>query len=416
MLARLPTSSLPLASLQSKPLAQSETRRHTCCCVQQRPTIWCSLLCGSALGARARTRRSKKCASKTPETHPAVDLFRVPDDPKIELEVLGGLGHGTSVQPVTLLLIHGSYHAAWCYEEHFLSFFREQGFHTYALSLRGQGSGKMPRLPVAGTLEEHASDIAAYVAHLRELHRQPVVVLGHSFGGLMVLQAARALKDEKDGKDGSNGSLAGLVLLCSVPPGGNVGIILRSLFKAPLQALRITWGFVARAFERDADLCQQLFFDTDTPAQDIEKYMGLMKGGCPEGTRLLDLRQLQKSLPVEACDHVPVLVIGGGHSPFAPSYIPPLSAPESSDSSFRLGDEDVIVDQEAPDRAGAIRAGVCAVLFTLGLQPSLGLELGDARGKIQFMAYTGCKGHMVSQSRTVLVQCAFNVVTMSMSC
>ena len=263
MLARLPTSSLPLASLQSKPLAQSETRRHTCCCVQQRPTIWCSLLCGSALGARARTRRSKKCASKTPETHPAVDLFRVPDDPKIELEVLGGLGHGTSVQPVTLLLIHGSYHAAWCYEEHFLSFFREQGFHTYALSLRGQGSGKMPRLPVAGTLEEHASDIAAYVAHLRELHRQPVVVLGHSFGGLMVLQAARALKDEKDGKDGSNGSLAGLVLLCSVPPGGNVGIILRSLFKAPLQALRITWGFVARAFERDADLCQQARVNID---------------------------------------------------------------------------------------------------------------------------------------------------------
>ena len=175
----------------------------------------------------------------------------MPGSPEIELEVLGGQGDG-KVQPVTLLLIHGSYHAAWCYEEHFLSFFRGQGFHTYALSLRGQGRGKMfPKLPVAGALEEHASDIQAYLHHLRELHGQPVVLLGHSFGGLMVLQAATALKD--------SGALAGLILLCAVPPAGNVGIILRSLFKAPLQALRITWGFVARAFERDAELCRQAF-------------------------------------------------------------------------------------------------------------------------------------------------------------
>ncbi|CAE7826591.1 unnamed protein product [Symbiodinium sp. CCMP2456] len=229
---------------------------------------WWALAGGAALGARSRARCTASAASGSA---PSCDLFPVPGSPDIELEVLGGQGDG-KVQPVTLLLIHGSYHAAWCYEEHFLSFFRGQGFHTYALSLRGQGRGKMfPKLPVAGALEEHASDIQAYLHHLREKHGQPVVLLGHSFGGLIVLQAAAALKD--------SGALAGLILLCAVPPAGNVGIILRSLFKAPLQALRITWGFVARAFERDAELCRQLFFDADTPVEDVGKYMDLMKEG-----------------------------------------------------------------------------------------------------------------------------------------
>jgi len=294
----------------------------------------------------------------------------VPGSPEIELEVLGGEGDGSKVQPFTLLLIHGSYHAAWCYEENFLSFFRGQGFHTYALSLRGQGRGKMiPKLPVAGALEEHASDIQAYVHHLRELHGQPVVLLGHSFGGLMVLQAAAALKD-------SPGALAGLILLCSVPPAGNVGIILRSLFKAPLQALRITWGFVARAFERDAELCRQLFFDADTSAEDVGKYMDLMKEGCPEGTRLLDLRQLQRSLPVEACGHAPVLVLGG--------------------------DADVIVDKEALEEAAAAHGVEPVVLQGVAHDAMLG-----ARWKMAADAILGWLAHVKARLLALSCCCSF---------
>ncbi|CAE6973679.1 unnamed protein product [Symbiodinium sp. CCMP2592] len=307
---------------------------------------WSALVGGAALGARSRAR----CGSHSNSASP-LELFPVPGSPEIELEVLGGEGDGSKVQPFTLLLIHGSYHAAWCYEENFLSFFRGQGFHTYALSLRGQGRGKMvPKLPVAGALEEHASDIQAYVHHLRELHGQPVVLLGHSFGGLMVLQAAAALKDSQ------KGALAGLILLCSVPPAGNVGIILRSLFKAPLQALRITWGFVARAFERDAELCRQLFFDADTPAEDVGKYMDLMKEGCPEGTRLLDLRQLQR--PGVCFQRIRVLPCR-------------VSLP---------GDADVIVDKEACSECKASFSqrsamGLVAPNYYFYLQPLLGLQL-----------------------------------------
>ena len=198
-----------------------------------------------ALQARARSRSGRVARASAPGV--LYPLFPVPNT-EVELEVLGGCSTGAEVKPMTLLLVHGSYHAAWCYQENFLGFFRAQGFHTYAASLRGQGRGRAPELPVAGTLEEHASDVAALARHLAAEHQQPVVLMGHSFGGLMTLQAAEHL----DAK-----ILGGMILLCSVPPGGNVGIILRSLFRAPLQALRIAWGFIARAFERDAALCQE---------------------------------------------------------------------------------------------------------------------------------------------------------------
>lgn len=233
---------------------------------------------------------------------PPQNLF-VPNNAEaaeVELEVLGGAAtHAGKPCNVSLVCIHGSYHAAWCYDRYFLDFFREKGFNAYALSLRGQGNGKInEKKPVAGTLEEHAADVASFVAHL-EGQGQKVILLGHSFGGLITLQAAADLKN-----------LAGLILLCSVPPSGNVGIILRSLFRAPLQAFRITWGFISRSFESDADLCREIFFDKATPLADVEECMQLMKTGCPQGTRLLDLRQLQRSLPVPTCTK-PVLVLGG---------------------------------------------------------------------------------------------------------
>jgi pimeloyl-ACP methyl ester carboxylesterase len=37
-----------------------------------------------------------------------------------------------------LVFVHGSFHAAWCWAEHWLPFFSRAGFPCYALSLRAQ--------------------------------------------------------------------------------------------------------------------------------------------------------------------------------------------------------------------------------------------------------------------------------------
>ncbi|KAL5215413.1 hypothetical protein ABZP36_006814 [Zizania latifolia] len=52
-----------------------------------------------------------------------------------------------------LVFVHGSFHAAWCWAEHWLPFFSGAGFPCYALSLRAQGESSIPLEKVAGTLE-----------------------------------------------------------------------------------------------------------------------------------------------------------------------------------------------------------------------------------------------------------------------
>lgn len=81
-----------------------------------------------------------------------------------------------------LLFVHGTGHAAWSWDEYFLPYFAEQGFDSYAVSLRGHGaSGGHDKLKWAS--------IADYVADVRQaasgLTKAPVVI-GHSLGALVV--------------------------------------------------------------------------------------------------------------------------------------------------------------------------------------------------------------------------------------
>eukprot|EP00930_Biecheleria_cincta_P038021 TRINITY_DN26121_c0_g1_i2.p1 TRINITY_DN26121_c0_g1~~TRINITY_DN26121_c0_g1_i2.p1 ORF type:complete len:406 (-),score=47.25 TRINITY_DN26121_c0_g1_i2:70-1260(-) len=233
------------------------------------------------------------------------------------LKISGGPpASSTKTKGQTLVFIHGSFHAAWCWEPHFISYFQSQGFETYALSLRGHGGSSMGNTE-QGTVEMHAKDIADFVEHLHSKEGQPVVVVGHSFGGLFVQKAASDLVQKRPGV------LSGIVLLSSVPPSGNSGLGARYFQRDFFLGARITWGMVTRAFEQDLQLSREMFFDADMPSEKVKAYTQAMGNGCPSGTRLLDLSKLPRSLPVAVVKpgKLPVLVIGG--------------------------DKDVIVDREA---------------------------------------------------------------------
>lgn len=53
------------------------------------------------------------------------------------IEQTTGVVEGRNENP-PLVFVHGSYHAAWCWAEHWLPFFSDSGFPCYALSLLGQ--------------------------------------------------------------------------------------------------------------------------------------------------------------------------------------------------------------------------------------------------------------------------------------
>ncbi|KAK7272921.1 hypothetical protein RIF29_13963 [Crotalaria pallida] len=205
-----------------------------------------------------------------------------------------------------LVFVHGSYHAAWCWAQHWLPFFSHFGFDCYALSLLGQGESDAPSDSVAGTLQTHARDVADFI---NRNFASPPILLGHSFGGLIIQYYISNLGSDKF-EENLYPMLRGAVLVCSVPPSGNSGLVWRYLFSKPIAAFKVTRSLAAKAFQTSLSLCKETFFSATMEDHIVKRYQELMK----ESSRmpLFDLRKLNASLPVPSVPNGPleVLVLG----------------------------------------------------------------------------------------------------------
>jgi pimeloyl-ACP methyl ester carboxylesterase len=81
-----------------------------------------------------------------------------------------------------LLFVHGTGHGAWCWAEHFLPYFADHGFDSYAVSLRGHGKSEGREKLKWTSIADFVTDLAQAAA---KLPASPVVI-GHSLGGLVV--------------------------------------------------------------------------------------------------------------------------------------------------------------------------------------------------------------------------------------
>ena len=102
----------------------------------------------------------------------------------------------------TFVLVHGAWHGGWCWHK-LVPLLEAEGHTVDALDLPGHGED---RTPVSGmTLEGNVDRILERIAAAGE----PVVLLGHSMGGMSVTQAAEHVPDR----------IAKLVYLCAFLPG-----------------------------------------------------------------------------------------------------------------------------------------------------------------------------------------------------
>ncbi|KAL5726100.1 hypothetical protein ACHQM5_009170 [Ranunculus cassubicifolius] len=210
-----------------------------------------------------------------------------------------------------IVFIHGSFHAAWCWAVHWLPFFSKFGYDCYALSLLGQGESDTPEGQSAGTLQTHAMDVANFIQ--KEI-KSPPVLLGHSFGGLIVQSYISKMRENDiTGADNMHPELAGAVLVCSVPPSGNSGLVWRYLFTKPIAAFKVTMNLAAKAFATSLPLCKETFFSNEMEDRLVQRYQDLMK----ESSRipLFDLKKLNKSLPVPSVpiSSINILVLGAAN-------------------------------------------------------------------------------------------------------
>jgi len=98
----------------------------------------------------------------------------------MKLELLHEKAKGDA-KGTPILFVHGKWHGAWCWQEHFMPYFAQKGYDVYALSLRGHaGSDGHERLRWA-SLADYVHDVEWAVA---QTGKSPIIV-GHSMGGFI---------------------------------------------------------------------------------------------------------------------------------------------------------------------------------------------------------------------------------------
>ena len=107
-----------------------------------------------------------------------------------------------------VLMVHGIMGGAWYFAK-WLEFFSARGHPAYALNLRGHHGSRPVREFGRVSVMDYVTDVLDAARGMRERHPEaPLILVGHSMGGLVAQKAAESLE------------LAGLVLLSAVPPRG----------------------------------------------------------------------------------------------------------------------------------------------------------------------------------------------------
>lgn len=152
----------------------------------------------------------------------AMTLPGLASEPALELLHAAPTG---SVPPgaAHLLFVHGLGYAAWAWED-WMAAAAAAGHESWAVSLRGHGGS-------AGTAARAVlSDYEADVVRAARSIPGPVVLVGHSMGGLAVQRAAAAA------------GAAAMILVAPLPPRPAVHTVLSVLRRQPLEVPRFIAG------------------------------------------------------------------------------------------------------------------------------------------------------------------------------
>ncbi|HZM36227.1 MAG TPA: alpha/beta fold hydrolase [Burkholderiales bacterium] len=207
-----------------------------------------------------------------------------------DLEVIYRPAARKTSQP-PIVLVHGAWHGAWCWEGNFLDYFPENGWDTYALSLRGHGASEGRSRLRWISIAEYVEDLASVVS---SLERAPILI-GHSMGGFVV---QKYLEKHR---------VAGAVLLASVPPTGTARFNLRLIRRHPLVWLTanlLMWLYPVVATPA---LAGEWFFSPAVPHDIVRRHHAKLQN---ESYRAA-LDMLVLDLPHPARADTPIAVLGG---------------------------------------------------------------------------------------------------------
>lgn len=276
------------------------------------------------------TTSSLSSSSSTDSNNVVTSTQQIELESGVSMLVLSSVPPQKSNKP-TLVFAHGSFHGAWCWVEHYFPYFVAKGYPVVALSWRGTHGTFAGEGVRKVKIMQHVADLQAFLDELDEgtilgnglgATSKPVLI-AHSFGSLAIMKylETHPVKNQ----------LAGLAILCGVPPSGNGRLTMRTLRRSLVDSWKITAGFAMKRCTKKPDLCRDLFFggpvvtddngtvvnDHGISDEDVVRYQSYF---ALDSTATIDLLDLAKILPsAQAVDGVApfvddlpsCLVVGG---------------------------------------------------------------------------------------------------------
>jgi pimeloyl-ACP methyl ester carboxylesterase len=193
-----------------------------------------------------------------------------------------------------ILLIHGAWHGAWYWEKLFAPRLRELGHRVETMDLPGHGQAGSKRIPWY-SVRDYANAVEKVIAS----SDRPVVLVGHSMGGLVTQKIMERRLPQ----------LAGAALVASVPPAGTRDAVLRIFAKHPLRLLRAALTFDLFQLVRTPAIAHSLFYTADFPRQAVAENWKLVQS---ESYRaFLDMLALDLPDPKRVDPRLPKWIVGG---------------------------------------------------------------------------------------------------------
>lgn len=223
-------------------------------------------------------------------------MRRESDQGRTRLEVISRDGDPAGRFP-PLLLVHGGWHGAWCWDRGFLDRLADQGFEVHALSLRGHGESAGRERLRTTRVRDFVDDIEEVASSLRAAP----IVIGHSMGGFLT----QKLMERR--------TLPGAVLLASMPPEG-VAALVGKLFRTdPVGALQANLTLHLKTVVSTPERVKRLFFSDRMPDADVDRFTAQL--GDEAFLAYVDMLFADLCKPATGA---PVLVLGAGNDAVFP--------------------------------------------------------------------------------------------------
>lgn len=228
-----------------------------------------------------------------------------------------------------LLFIHGAWHGAWCWEEFFLPYFAQHGYHAHALSLRGHGDSPKTKRMFLNGVWDYVADVKYIADQLQAEYGVAAVLIGHSMGGYVIQKYLQQY------------DASGAVLLASIPSFGTLPFTLRFTWRYPHILFQLLSRLNGYRIVADVRRFHRLFFSDDMPYEQVMRYHAKIGN---ESVRLFfesGLFQIPKPRRVQT-KNIPMLVIAADAD-----RIFPLREEKATAQAY--GTELVIIEHTAHD-------------------------------------------------------------------